>query len=91
MTPPPGTRTLLACGIAAGPLFMLVALVQAFTRPGFDITRHVASLLSDGGIGWIQITSFVLTGLLTIACAVGMRRALPTGRGGLGHHSHRRD
>ncbi len=81
MTPTPGTRTLLACGIAAGPLFMLGALVQAFTRPGFDITRHVASLLSDGALGWIQITSFVLTGLLTIACAVGMRRALPTGRG----------
>ena len=29
------TRALLACGVVAGPLFMVAALVQAFTRPGF--------------------------------------------------------
>jgi hypothetical protein len=46
MTPMPGTRMLLACGIAAEPLFMLVAVIQAFTRHGFGITRHVVNLLS---------------------------------------------
>jgi len=79
--PTSGTRALLACGIAAGPLFMLVAVIQAFTRHGFDITRHIASLLSNGGLGWIQITDFVLAGLLSIACAAGMRRVLQAGRG----------
>jgi hypothetical protein len=36
------TRTLLACGVLAGPLYMAVYLGQALTRPGFDITRHPA-------------------------------------------------
>ncbi|HKZ68736.1 MAG TPA: DUF998 domain-containing protein, partial [Anaerolineales bacterium] len=68
------TRALLACGVVAGPVYLSVGLVQAFTRPGFDITRHALSLLSNGDLGWIQITNFVITGLLVIAGAVGMRR-----------------
>src|SRR5262249_27887614 len=43
--------------------------------------RHPWSLLSNGHLGWIQITNFVLTGLMTVAFAVGLRRALPPGRG----------
>ena len=76
------TRALLACGIVAGPLYIVVALVQALTRDGFDLTRHAASLLSNGDLGWIQITNFVVTGLLIVACAVGMRQVLHPGRGG---------
>jgi hypothetical protein len=75
------TRRLLACGIVAGPLFLVVALVQAFTRDGFDLSRHPISLLSLGELGWIQITNFVVTGLLYVACAVGLRRVLRHGRG----------
>lgn len=74
-------RALLACGIAAGPLYIAVAGVQALARDGFDITRHPVSLLSTGDLGWVQIANFVVTGLLTVACAVGMRRALRDGRG----------
>ena len=43
--------------------------------------RHDVSLLSTGDLGWIQITNFLVTGLLTLACAVGMRRVLHSGRG----------
>jgi hypothetical protein len=75
------TRALLACGAVAGPLFIVVAIVQAFTRAGFDLVRHPLSLLSLGDLGWIQITNFVVAGLLFVASAVGMRRALRTGRG----------
>ncbi len=32
-----GTRTLLVSGIVAGPLFIVVVLIQAFTRQGFDL------------------------------------------------------
>src|SRR5437764_4263931 len=76
------TRALLACGVVAGPLFTVVGLVQAYTRPGFDLTRHALSLLENGDLGWIQISSFLLTGLLFVACAVGMRRAMRGSRGG---------
>src|SRR2546430_1746371 len=76
------TRALVACGVVAGPLFMVAALVQAFTRPGFDLRRHAISMLSLGDLGWIQIANFVLTGLLAVALAVGTRRALHPGWAG---------
>jgi hypothetical protein len=77
------TRTLLAGGAIAGPLFIATAIVQAVTRVGFDPRRHPISLLSLGDWGWVQILNFVITGLLFIACAVGMRRALHPGRAGV--------
>jgi hypothetical protein len=75
------TKTLLACGVLAGPLYMAVYLGQALTRPGFDITRHPASVLSNGDLGWIQVANFLVCGGLVMAAAIGMRRALRTGRG----------
>ena len=69
------TKALLVCGVIAGPLYVIVGLGQALTREGFDLTRHALSLLSNGPLGWIQIANFVITGLLVIACAAGMRRA----------------
>ncbi len=75
------TRLLLICGLIAGPFYIVVGLIQALTRPGFNILRHDLSLLANGGLGWIQITNFVVTGLLVVAFAIGLRRALPAGPG----------
>ena len=75
-------KFLLACGVALGPLFYVVVVTQIVTRTGFDISRHPLSLLSLGDAGWIQITNFILTGLLAIACSVGMRRVLRNAAGG---------
>jgi hypothetical protein len=74
-------RILLTAGALAGPVYIGLGLGQAVLRPGFDITRHDLSLLSNGELGWIQIGNFVLSGLLVIAGAVGLRRTLLTGRG----------
>lgn len=84
LTRPGSTRTshLLSAGVVAGPLFLGLGLLQAFTVDGFDLRRHPLSLLSVGEHGWIQIANFVVTGVLVIACAVGLRRALHPGRGG---------
>ena len=71
-------RPLLACGVAAGPLFVGSTLIQAATREGFDMRRHAASLLSNGDLGWIQTLTFVLTGALVTAAAIGLGRALRT-------------
>jgi hypothetical membrane protein len=76
------TARMLACGVVAGPLFLVVWLIQALTRDGFDLTNHPLSLLSLGDLGWIQIANFVVAGALYVACAVGMRRALHGGRAG---------
>lgn len=76
------TRALLAGGVVAGPMFILVALVQVLTRPGFDLNRDAISLLTLGDLGWIQRANFVISGLLILACAFGIRRALHSRRGG---------
>ena len=75
------TGLLLGCGVLVAPLFFGVVLVQAFTRAGFDIKRTPLSLLSLGDLGWIQIANFIVTGLLALACAVGMRRVLAGSKG----------
>src|SRR2546423_3967998 len=76
------TRVLLLCGVVAGPIYVIVGVIEMLTRPGFDPTRHDLSLMSNGDWGWIHISLLILTGLLTIACAVGMRRGLRGGPGG---------
>src|SRR2546430_14769998 len=74
------TSTLLRCGVLAGPIFAVVGLAQAATRDGFDIRHHALSLLSNGPLGWIQIVNFLVTGTLTVAATVGLRRAPNTKR-----------
>ena len=81
-TTAPLTRALLACGVVAGPLYVITALIQGLTRPGFNLLHHDVSLLSNGDLGWIQIANFLVTGLLVIAGAFGMRRELNGSRGG---------
>lgn len=81
-TPDTRTSRLLQAGVVAGPLFLGLGLLQAFTVDGFDLRRHPLSLLSVGEYGWIQMANFVVCGGLVIACAVGLRRALHPGRGG---------
>jgi hypothetical protein len=76
------TRALLAGGVIGGPLFIIVAVLQEFTREGFDPKRHALSQLSTGDLGWLQIANFIVSGLLFVACAVGMRRVLHPGRAG---------
>jgi hypothetical protein len=73
------TRALLACGVIAGPLFVATVVIQEATRDGFDPKRHPLSLLSLGEYGWIQITNFVVCGMLALASAIGLRRALRDG------------
>lgn len=76
------TRALLSCGMAAGPVYVLVGLAQVLTRPGFDVRRHALSLLSNGDWGWVQIANFIVCGALVIAGAAGVRRAIHPGRAG---------
>src|SRR5438552_359120 len=76
------TRVLLLCGVVAGPLYVIVGAIEMLTRPGFDPTRHDLSLMANGDLGWVHIALLVTTGLLVVAGAIGMRRALRGGRGG---------
>ena len=69
-------RPLLLWGIVAGPFYLAAGLAQALVREGFDLARHPLSLLANGPGGWVQTANFILTGLMVLAAAVGLRRAL---------------
>jgi hypothetical protein len=75
------TRALLACGIVAGPMYVMVTMAQALTRDGFDLRQHRFSWLTTGRLGWIHQWNMVLVGTLTLLFALGVRQALRTGRG----------
>ncbi|WP_022892765.1 DUF998 domain-containing protein [Agromyces subbeticus] len=68
------TRRLALAAALAGPLFYGSAIAQMLTRPGFDLRKHPLSQLSTGELGWIQIATFVLTGLGVLALAIVHRR-----------------
>lgn len=70
------TRFLLTCGVIAGPIYVVIGLAQMLTREGFDPTKHPLSLLSNGDLGWIQITNFIVSGLLVLAAAVGIKQVM---------------
>ena len=68
------TKTLLACGAIAGPLFIAAFLVEGATRADYDPLRHPVSSLALGDSGWTQTANFVVVGVLTLGFAVGLRR-----------------
>ncbi|MFI6458086.1 DUF998 domain-containing protein [Streptosporangium amethystogenes] len=74
------TTPLLGCGIAAGLLVPALLLIDGATRPGYNLWHHGASQLGTGERGWLQTANFVIGGLLLLAFATGLRRALPRGR-----------
>ena len=74
------TKALCLCGLVAGPLFTVAWIVEGATRVNYDPLRYPISSLSLGNVGWMQIATFIITGLLALAFAIGLRRALrPSG------------
>nr|WP_283254739.1 DUF998 domain-containing protein [Luteimonas galliterrae] len=70
------TPLLLRCGVAAGPFYLAVGLIQALVRDGFDFARHPLSVLANGPGGWVQTANFAISGLMVIAAALGFARLL---------------
>jgi len=75
------TNVLLILGAIAGPLFTLLWFVEGMTREGYNPLRIPVSSLSIGEMGWTQMVNFIVSGLLTVIMAIGLRRAAKT-RGG---------
>ncbi|WP_214325773.1 DUF998 domain-containing protein [Nonomuraea sediminis] len=63
-------------GITGTALFTLVWLVEGAIRPGYDPMRDWISELALSSRGWIQIASFVLSGLLIAAFGQALRRTV---------------
>ena len=73
--PPAWTRRLLHCGVAAGPVFVAVFLLEGAVRDGYRPLRHPVSSLALGPRGWIQAGNFAMAGTLFLAGAAGLARA----------------
>jgi hypothetical protein len=69
---------LLWLGAAAPALFVLTFLVDGATRPGYSARRQPVSALALGRRGWVQTTSFVLTGALVVVGAFALPAAVGT-------------
>src|SRR5258708_12367241 len=75
------TRLLLACG-AIGPVVKIgVILMLGAKGPGYNAWQIPDSNLELGAGGWIQIANYIVTGVLLLGFAIGLRRVLCTGRG----------
>jgi hypothetical protein len=68
-------RGLLACGVAAGPVFVAVFLAEGAVRDRYRPLRHPVSSLALGPRGWVQTGNFAVTGVLVLAAAAGLARA----------------
>lgn len=75
------TRWLLTGGVIGPVLFVVVLLVEGWTRADYDPMTMFGSLLGLGDLGWQQVANFVVSGLLVFAGAFGMRRVLTDGPG----------
>ncbi|GCE15391.1 DUF998 domain-containing protein [Tengunoibacter tsumagoiensis] len=78
---PVATRLLLACGAIGALLNIVVILILGAIRPGYNALLIPDSSLELGEGGWIQMTNYIVTGVLLLAFAIGLRLRLCTGRG----------
>lgn len=74
-------RRLVHAGSLAAPVLVITWCLQALTRDGYDARRHPMSLLALGEGGFIQIASFVVTGLLVVLLGHSFRLLYTTGIG----------
>lgn len=81
MTDRSTTRWLLLAGVIGPILFVIVFLVEGWTRAGYDPMRMFVSLLALSDDGWQQIVNFVVSGVLVAGGAVGLRSVLREGPG----------
>jgi hypothetical membrane protein len=75
------TLWLLTGGVIGPVLFVVVILVEGWTRADYDPMTMFGSLLSLGDLGWQQIANFVVSGVLVLGGAVGLRAVMTDGPG----------
>lgn len=69
---------LLVCGIVGPTIFVLAFLIEGATRPGYNAWLQAVSALSLSAWGWMQIATFIVSGVCFCVFALGLRRSLLT-------------
>src|SRR5450759_1070787 len=71
-------------GILAPIIFVGVFTVEGVLRNGYDPMRMYISVLSLGNRGWIQISNFIVLGLLLFIFTLGLSKEFQTGKASRG-------
>jgi hypothetical membrane protein len=81
-----GVISALAVAGVAGPIiFALGVVVQSMLHPDYSQVKLPISALAAWPGGWVQSVNFVVFGLLTISCAIGLQLGMrPTRLGIIG-------
>jgi uncharacterized protein DUF998 len=74
-------RALLTGGVIGPVLFVVVLLIEGWTRAGYDPLTMYGSLLSLSDQGWQQVANFLVGGILILGGAIGLRMVLDDGPG----------
>lgn len=74
-------RWQLWAGVVGPVFFVVVALIEGVTRPGYNPWRHFVSQLGTSSQGWEQIANFIVCGALVLFFAGGLRGSLGPGKG----------
>src|SRR6266566_3265157 len=74
------SRPLLLAGVIGPLVFIAAFLIEGITRPGYSAWRNFVSQLATGDGGWMQVVNFLVCGTLVAGFAIGLRRALGSGR-----------
>lgn len=69
---------LLWVGATSSWLFIVIFLLDGWTRPGYQPFRHPVSALALGSRGWIQTTNFIVCGSAITTGAIALSRPLDT-------------
>jgi hypothetical protein len=67
-------------GIIAPALFVAVFTIEGWLRPGYDPITTYVSALSLGPRGWIQITNFIVLGMLMLVFTRGVAAEIQSGK-----------
>ena len=67
-------------GMIGSALFILVFTIEGWLRPGYDWRSTFISELSIGPRGWIQITNFIVLGILFLIFTWGVAHVFRTGK-----------
>lgn len=70
---------LLMSGALSCCVFIVVFLLDGWTRPGYSSARHTISALALGRRGWIQTANFIVSGTGLIAGGLGVLQAQASG------------
>jgi hypothetical protein len=71
-------------GILAPAIFVGVFTVEGILRNGYDPLKMYISALSLGNRGWLQISNFIVLGLLLFIFTLGLSKEFQTGKASRG-------